>query len=270
MRLNEEADSVSFALIESWIAGGLFVLILLAFEFGRMLGRRHFLADPDMFGRGLGAAEGAVFALLGLLLAFAFSGAAARFEDRRHLVVEEANAIGTAWLRLDMLPADAQPPLRALFERYLNIRITTYSAMGDEPATRSKRAEGARLQAAIWDAAVVAVKRPDAAAGATQVMLPALNEMFDITTTRLAATRNHPPLAIYLMLGLMCLAAGMMFGHGTGPLRRRSGLHIVTFAGLMTLVIYVILDLEFPRRGLIRVDDADKVLVELRESFDPR
>lgn len=259
---------MGFKVLESWFAVGLFVLILAAIECGRRLGTRHYLADPDRFGQGVSAAEGAVFGLLGLLLAFTFSGAASRFEDRRHLVTEEANAIGTAWLRLDMLSADAQPALRHLFKRYLDVRITTYAAIGDQTATRAKLADGTHLQAQIWNAAITAVKRPDAAPGSAQVVLPALNEMIDITTTRETATQNHPPLAIYLLLSLMCVAGGVMFGHSTGPVRQRSGLHILTFAGLMSLALYVIVDLEFPRRGLIRVDSIDHVLGELRASFD--
>ena len=80
--------------------------------------RRAARADPDGLTKGASAAEGAVFALLGLLLAFTFSGAASRFEDRRWFINSEANAIGTAYLRLDLLPAEAQPPLRDLFRRY--------------------------------------------------------------------------------------------------------------------------------------------------------
>jgi hypothetical protein len=82
--------------------------------------------------KGLGAIEGAIFGLLGLILAFSFSGALTRFDARRHLVVEEANDIGTAWLRVALLPADAQPPMRDLFRRYLDSRIEVYRKVPDK------------------------------------------------------------------------------------------------------------------------------------------
>src|SRR6185369_7365193 len=80
---------------------------------------------------GLGAIEGAIFALLGLLIAFTFSGAAARFENRRHLIVEEANDIGTAYLRITLLPAETQPEIRDLFRRYVDARLSVYQNVND-------------------------------------------------------------------------------------------------------------------------------------------
>jgi hypothetical protein len=250
--------------LESWLAIALFLSILGAVEVGRVFGRRQFKLEPDRFGQGLGAIEGAVFALLGLLIAFTFSGAASRFEGRRHLITEEVNAISTAWLRLDLLPAERQPALRELFRRYVDLRIETYADLSDRAAVEAGLAASAALQAELWRDAVAGVGHADAAPGAPQLLLPALNEMFDIATTRIAATVNHPPLVIYLMLSLMCLAGGVMSGFGTGPMKRRSLLHFLAFAGLTSLAVAVIVDLEFPRRGLIRVDHADDLLRELR------
>ena len=141
-----------------------------------------------------------MFALLGLLLAFSFSGAASRFEDRRHLITQETNAIGTAYLRIDLLPGDAQPEMRELFRRYLDSRLETYRNPQDRAATKTSLAEDVAIQGEIWTRAVKEVLRPEAPTQAAMLLLPALNEMIDITTTRLMATRNHPPLVIYLML----------------------------------------------------------------------
>src|SRR5262245_54295381 len=90
----------------------LFLAMLLALEAGRRWGLRRRALDPDRAASGLGSIEGTVFALLGLLIAFTFSGASNRFDARRTLAIQEANSIGTAWLRLDLLPGPAQPPLR--------------------------------------------------------------------------------------------------------------------------------------------------------------
>mgnify|MGYP003350587473 CR=1 FL=1 len=114
---------LSLAQMGSAVALGLFLVMMLAVEGGRRIGRYRHGRDPESFSEGLGAAEGAIFALLGLLVAFTFSGAASRFEDRRHLITQEANDIGTAWLRIDLLPAADQPAMRDLFRRYTDLRI---------------------------------------------------------------------------------------------------------------------------------------------------
>src|SRR5262245_22835515 len=94
-------------------AGGLLAGMLVCLELGRRLGVRRLERDPQGALAGLGAVEGAVFGLYGLLIAFTFSGAPARFDARRQLIAEEANAIGTAYLRIDLLAAESQPALRA-------------------------------------------------------------------------------------------------------------------------------------------------------------
>jgi hypothetical protein len=99
------------------------------------------------------------------------------------------------------------------------------------------------------------------------LLVPALNEMIDITTTRVMATRNHPPGIVFLLLGGLNLMGALLVGYGMAGNRERSWLHTAAFALVMALAIYVILDLEFPRLGLIRVDAADQVLVELRKSM---
>jgi hypothetical protein len=232
------------------------------------VGRQRYATDKDSFADGLGAAEGAIFALLGLLIAFTFSGAASRFEERRHLITQEANDIGTAWLRIDLLPPADQPAMRDLFRRYTDLRIAAYERVRDEASTVAKSAAAQRLQGEIWQLAVAGVRKPEASPGAAQVLLPSLNAMFDIVTTRNTATRNHPPLAIYLLLGVLCAVGSMLFGYSIGPSRNPNWMHRLAFAGIMALAIYVILDLEFPRRGLIRIDGEDQVLVDLRQSFD--
>jgi hypothetical protein len=214
----------------------------------------------------VGAVEGAVFGLLGLLVAFTFSGAAARLDARRELVVEEANDIGTAYLRLDMLPPSAQPALRDLFRRYLDARLEVYRRIPDLEAVRAALAHATALQHDIWVAATAAC-RTDEGQRAGILLLPALNAMFDVTTTRTAAGFRHPPMVIYWMLVTLALGCALFAGYGMGAARRRSWVHILGFAAVMAGVVYVILDLEYPRIGLIRMDAADRVLEELRASM---
>ncbi len=245
-------------------AGGLFAGMLALQEVGRRIGARRLAADPDGARAGLGAVEGAVFGLMGLMVAFTFSGAAARFEVRRHLIVEEANAIGTAYLRLDLLPAETQPRLRELFRRYLDTRLEVYRRLPDETAAREALARSTELQGAIWKEALEAGR---SAPQATMLLVPALNAMFDIVTMRTVALQTHPPEIIYGMLGLLALACSLLAGYAMAGTRKRSAVHGLGFPLILMLTVYVILDLEFPRAGLIRIDAVDQVLTDVRRSM---
>ena len=108
---------------------------------------------------------------------------------------------------------------------------------------------------------------PSAVAPAAILVLPALNNMIDITTTRLVATENHPPSVVFVLMALLGLVAGLLMGYDTSTNRDRSVLHTWIFAAILSLTFYVIIDLEFPRLGMIRVDAADHVLVDLRRSM---
>jgi len=244
----------------------LFVGILICSEVGRRVGRAR-LARGNGLSKGIDSAEGAVFGLLGLLIAFSFFGAASRFEGRRHLIAEEANAIGTAYLRLDLLPADVQTEMRDLLRRYLDARVATYADVADASATESRLAAGVALQEEIWAKATAASQRPGAAAQAPMLLLPALNEMIDITTTREMATLNHPPAVVFILLVALSLVGAVLVGYATSPNPERNWFHTAIFAAILALTVYVIIDLEFPRRGLIRVDDADQILINLRKGM---
>lgn len=243
----------------------LFLAILASLEMGRRLGARRLVQDSEGAQRGLGSVEGALFGLLGLLIAFTFSGAASRFEDRRGLVVEEANALGTAYLRVDLLPPEAQKPMRDLFRRYADSRIETYRLVDDIPAALASLQVTTALQGEIWKGAI---EHGRVAGPVAQVLLPSLNEMIDITTTRTMATKRHPPVAIFGLLVGLALGCSLLAGYGLSGARTRSLLHMVLFSALITLTIYVIVDLEFPRAGLIRVDDFDQAIVDVRRSMD--
>jgi hypothetical protein len=247
---------------------GLFLGMLVLLELGRRLGERRLARDPESAKAGGGAVEGAVFGLMALLIAFNFSGAASRFDVRRALVVEEANDIGTAWLRLDLLPTTSQPPLREKFREYVDARLAFYSKLPDVAAAKSELARAATLQNEVWNEAVAAC-RDSGSSPATMLLLPALNQMFDITTTRTMAAKSHAPVVTYAMLGLLVLAGSLLAGYGMASGRARNRFHTFAFALMMTLAIYVIVDFEFPRVGMIRLTTFDQVLMDLRQSMNP-
>jgi len=258
---------LNLAWVAFLLAASLFFGMLLCIEVGRRLGIARLAREPGDLTKGIGAAEAAVFGLLGLIIAFTFSGAGSRFEDRRHLITEEANAIGTAYLRVNLLPSDAQPEMRELFRRYLDLRSTIYQDARGVAATKAKLAESAALQGEIWTKALAACQRPETAGHVALLLLPALNAMIDITTTRAMATQNHPPLVVFLLLPVLSLIGSLLVGYDMSVQKRRSWLHMTAFAAIMSIMVYVIIDLEFPRLGLVRVDAADQVLIDLHKSM---
>jgi len=244
-------------------AAGFLLMLLLLVEAGRRIGLRRASKDPDPSRLGIGPIEGALFGLLGLLIAFTFSGAENRFQARRQLIVQEANAIGTAYLRVDLLPSSEQPRMRENFRRYVDARLAVYRLLSNPQASREARLQAEALQLEIWGQAV----RCTQASGAPLpglLLLPALNEMIDVTTTRAVALQTHPPRIVYgILFGLTFLSA-LVAGYATAGSRARSWLHITGFAAAMVLALAVIVDFEYPRLGFIRIDSVDQILVDLR------
>lgn len=248
----------------SALAVGLFACTLLLLETGRWLGSRWITRNPGE-APGLGTLEGAVFGLMGLLIAFTFSGAASRFDLKRQLIVQEANAIGTAYRRIDLLPAVIQSALREDFSNYLNARLAIYRRLPDVAAAKEHMAQATELQGRIWSRAVTACR--EVSSPATPILvLSSLNEMIDITTTRTVALQTHPPAIIFALLVGLALACSLLAGYATAG-KGRSWIHMLGFATVLAITVYVILDLEYPRVGLIRLDPVDNALIGLRDNM---
>lgn len=230
--------------------------MIVLLEVGRRLRRQRAEAVVSS------AIEGAIFGLFGLLLAFTFSGAVSRFDTHRQLLTQEANDIGSAYLRLDLLPAEAQPELRQLFRDYTTSRLHLYDEVGAEISP-----ETVRLQREIWQRSAAAAMSQGASPDATRLLLPAINDMIDITTTRQTAFNMHPPEVVYWLLFVFSGGAALMAGYSmkAGP---RDWMYSIALALAVTLTVYTILDVEYPRRGLIRLQQLDQMLISLRDSMN--
>ena len=203
-------------------SGGLFVGMLVMQHLGHRIAIRRIARDPESAKKGAGVIEGAVFGLLSLLLAFTFSGAVTRFDTRRHLISEEAIRIGVAFDRVKLLPAERQPGLRDLFKRYLDARLETYRNPGDTAATTAAWDHSLKLQEEIWTEGVAATQAsPTIVAG--MLFLPSVNQMIDITRTRLMATRMHPPPIVYAMLAVLALIGALLAGYHMAGGKARAG-----------------------------------------------
>jgi hypothetical protein len=242
----------------------LVALVIAFIECGRRIRLRR---KDDDASKGLSVIDGAVFGLMGLLLAFSFSGAEGRFETRRQLIVQETNAIGTAYLRVDLLPEAAQPQIRYDFRAYVDSRITFYKEVTSDRARTIKNFEHSiELQKKVWTETVAAAKQTGSPA-VLSLVVSSLNDMIDITTTRLVALQTHPPLAIYITLVLLALASALIAGFGMGDSGKRPWLHTLVYAVALTATVYTIIDLEFPRIGIVRVDRYDQTLIDQRNSM---
>jgi hypothetical protein len=231
-------------------------VMLLLLDMGRSFHARHKAPVESP------AVENAIFALFGLLLAFTFSGAVTRYDAHRALLAEETNAIDNAYLRLDLLPPAAQPPLRQLFRDYVTSRLGLYRSVSDEVSPVS-----AHLQHEIWRESVAAAAAPGANVDATKLLLPSLNAMIDITGTRRATFNMHPPAIVFWLLFAFSGGTAFLAGYSM-KIRNRSWFHMFALTLAITLTIYATLEIEYPRRGLIRLTDSDQNLIHLRDSMN--
>ena len=244
---------------------GLFCLMVAATLTGhRVALARSRRADAEA-SVGTSAVDAAVLGLLGLLIAFWFSSAGTRLDMRRSLIVEEANAIGTAWLRLALLPQDVQPVMRGLFREHVDVRLEQAPAASPDTSKRlATRAD--EVQSAIWRQAVEAAPRCESEQAAA-ILLASLNEMFDAAARHQAAYDAHTPTLILVLVLVVGAFSGLLAGHDMGTRGPVNWLHALALAAVVSLTVWVIYDLEMPRYGLIRVDNYDHLLRDLRDGF---
>ena len=247
----------------------LFLGMLIFLELGRRVGLRRNEKHGAAARAGVGVVASAVYAVLALLLGFTFSGATTRFDQRRDLVVTQGSAISTAWQRLDAFPADRRDTLRTRFRAYVDALLDSYLRPGPVGSTREsqQRQTLAAAQNDLWTRAVAATLAPGGEP-ARMLVLPSLNEMFDAVDREYLARQMHPPAVIWIMLGIAALAASLFAGYSMASGPARNWLYTIGIAATISIVTFVIIDLEFPRLGTIRIDSFDRTLVDLRGTLN--
>lgn len=234
------------------------VLLHLTTTFAQARGRAR-AAEGARPSEASGAILGSIFALLGLLLAFTFSSAAGRLDARRALIVTEANALGTAWQRLDLVRAEAQPALRAALRDYGELRARLYRDLADRPRAAADMDSAAALAARTWRVAIDATAGPGQESVRTLV-LPALNDAFDAGTTRNVAIETHVPVVVVVMLAVLAFGCAYLSGLRMGLAGDTDRRFPLAFAIATAMVGWLIVDFEFPRYGLVRLDAAHATL----------
>jgi len=240
---------------------------MLAFqELGWRYGRQTRVAAEYSKREGSGLMDNAVFGLLGLLIGFTFNGANSRFDHRRELIGKAVNSIGTAWQRIDALPAPLQDSVRVPFRRYVDALLASYQANTVTADVLREPPDVTSAQDETWTNAVRAciTKEGDVA---RMLLLPGLNEMFGAVEEERFARRIHPPVIIFIMLGLTAFASALLAGFAIAGSDNRDWIHRVGVAAVVSLAVYIIFEMEYPRLGLIRVKGADQALVELRATM---
>lgn len=257
---------VRFEIITILIAGGLFIGMLLTIEFGRRWGIRQIAARGTAARTGVGVVDSAVYSLFALLLGFSFSGAAGRFEHRREMIADVANNAGTAWQRIDMLPIAQQAAVRVELRRYVDVLIAWYAEAPSVARMMHFPDDLTKTQNSLWSASVAACLAPDGEK-ARMLLLPGLNDMYSSVEKELMARRMHPPALIWAMLGITALAGGLFAGYGLASGTKRNWIYVIGISASVAVSIYVIMELEYPRLGLARVNDIDQALVEVRATM---
>lgn len=229
----------------------LLVAMIAARELGglahRVLTRRGMRA-ADADGTDEGYILSAVLGLLALLVAFTFSLALNRFEERRTLVVAEANALGTAWLRTSLV--DAPAPLRTALRAYARERLAFGLSDGADEIAAEARADA--LQPQVWDQALAAV-RPYRTTALAGLVLDPINQAFDLAGSRHAALAARLPATVLGALCLYALASAGVLGYAMSGAGARHRIASMVMFALVVLAISLILDLDRPRDGAIRV-----------------
>lgn len=246
------------------VAFFILILVLLFYWVGYRVRKRAIQIDPDHAKIDVKTINGMLIGLLGLLLAFTFSMANSRFDDRRHYVIEESNIIGTTILRTDMYPDSVRKLLRSALSDYVERRIAYYEAGLDEEKVAAEYQAGQALSAKVWRIAAEYAKKDDVTTRTSQ-LIPSINEMIDITSTRLAAGLGTIPDSIMYFLFAVCACVAFLLGYDHNG--KFDWIIVLGLAVTLSATIFTIVDLDRPRSGLINMDEPNKNIVGLRQMF---
>lgn len=238
------------------IAALALILLLIAVELGHRFGARRAATISSVLRDHINSVSGSLLGILALLLGFTFSLSLQRFDSRSDAVVYEANCIGTAYLRIDLLDAEYRAEARRLFAEYVQVRIADGSvSLVDLEERRRNASRTFELQKSMWhivaDAAHTKPESPKLG-----LFIQSLNEVFDSLDAREAALHRHVPGLVLTLLLITVILAGAVLGYAAGASGHRPSLIVHVMNVLIIIIVFIIFDLDRPRRGLIQVDQS--------------
>jgi hypothetical protein len=237
------------------------IVVLLSVECGYRLGRYRRNRHEQEKETPVGTMVGATLGLLAFILAFTFGLAAARFDTRRQVLMDEANAIGTTYLRAGMLP-EQREEIRTLLRNYVDTRL--------EAVRSGNIAEGMRqsenIQNDVWTHAIaVGEKNPNSIV--VGLFVQSLNDMIDLHAKRVQASlRSRIPGAIWIGLFAVAALSLATMGYHAGMVGTRRSLAILAVALTFSVVIELIADLDRPQEGVLKV--SQHALLDAQRSMD--
>lgn len=247
-----------------WAIGlGLFSLLFGAAELGFRASRHPRIQMSDAAKSQTATVQGAVLGLMGLLAGFSLAMAVSRFDARKDVIIDEANAIGTCYLRTSLLPHPQGDASARMLREYLDDRIRFSELLSYGPELTETLRHTRTLQSDLWREAVAANEA--APSVATGLYIQALNQVIDLEGVQMRAVENHVPVAVLILLGIAAIASALLMGLVNGHAGQRNLFATTTMTVLLALVILIIIDLDRPRIGLITL--GHQSLLELRDSL---
>ena len=236
------------------IVGFLFFFILVTYEIFFRLGRKYQKEADEEVKTQNRTIHAGVLGLLALLLGFTFNMSLQRYDDRSHEVIKEANVIGTCMLRAKLLPAPYNSEAHRLLKNYLNLRIETSSIdLTDTEDRKLITQKTDKIQNQIWDLATE-VAEIDPSPVRTGNFIISLNEVIDARGERNSVLQRHVPEVILFLLFIVFIIGGALMGYISGLSLKRAYISTVMFTFLIVLVVFIIIDLDRPKRGLIKIN----------------
>ena len=233
---------------------------------GVSLGRYQRRKHPEAKSEGVGPQEGALLGLLALLLSFTFGMSAARYDNRRNVIIKEVNTIEAAYLRTHMYPDSMRGEFKKDFRDYVEARIAYREAGIDETKIKETLDEARKIFGRIWQrAAGFAQGAPTAIPHI--LVIPMLNEMIDVVLTREAARTARVPENILWLLVILTLLGSSIIGYSKKE-KKNDWIILSVYAFMTSITVYTIIDLDRPRQGMITNDDSVQRIIELRHLFD--
>jgi hypothetical protein len=245
-------ESLLYRTNEVFINWLFFALMLTATEIGFRLGQKLEAGTPENIKSQISTVEAAILGILALLLGFTVSMAVSRFETRKQLVLEEADAIGTSSLRAQLLPAPAGPAIESLLRQYVDIRVQYGTAGNDLARLEDLNRQTMHLQTEFWTR-TAAYAQQDPNPVRVGLLLQSLNQAIDLAEARWMAFQNHVPDSVIYVNAAVGLLSAMLVGYSFGVHGRRNIFSMFMLAVSISLVLAVIIDLDRPRSGYIRV-----------------
>jgi hypothetical protein len=238
------------------IAIALFIAIIIFNEMGFRVGRYHQDSNDAEVKALTGSVQASVLGLLALLLGFTFSMSMQRFDNRSMALIDEANTIGTAILRVELLPDNFQVEATEHLKRYVDLRI----AIGQLDLTKQAQRKAyndeiTAVQNKLWSLAILATNE-DPRPVTTGAFVKSLNDVIDSQGKRNALLQMHVPEVVLLLLFLVFISSGGILGYSAGLSGKRVFVPIAMISLLITLIVFIIIDLDRPKRGLIQVNQS--------------